>query len=317
LGGKATRAANKRQKRAGRGEAPKKDTVRVMLPFNVQCEKCGAYMHRGRKFNARKEDNVDAAYMATKVVRFTFKCERCSSAIVFRTNPRTAGFDVVSGARENAATRGAFNALDGVPREDPQEGDGAPKDAMAALEARAVESKREMAVLDELDREFQLREARARVAAGAAPRGSAAADVEEASDEGAEEEGAGEAEADEADSDAEARRAFGERRRRDMAREEEELARSAAASVRSGSLWGAGSGDPSELGAAALPEFRVVRRGPASGGSGAGQAAAAPAAPPPPPPPASAPLASLVAGYGSGSGDDDDDDDERADEGCR
>ena len=30
--------------------------VRMMIPFSLQCIKCGEYMYRGKKFNSRKED---------------------------------------------------------------------------------------------------------------------------------------------------------------------------------------------------------------------------------------------------------------------
>jgi len=144
-----------KQKRAGgkNAEAAKKETVRVMLPFNICCSSCNSYMYRGRKFNAKKEEGADPSYLNTKVLRFHIKCETCSAPIVFRTDPKSGGFVVVSGARENKTTAGGFNPLADVVEKDevPTEG----LDAIAALEARAMETKKEQQVIQELEEELQ------------------------------------------------------------------------------------------------------------------------------------------------------------------
>ena len=44
--------------------------VRMMIPFSLQCIKCGEYMYRGKKFNSRKEDVIGDDYLGIKKYRF-------------------------------------------------------------------------------------------------------------------------------------------------------------------------------------------------------------------------------------------------------
>ncbi|KAH9260703.1 hypothetical protein BASA81_001170 [Batrachochytrium salamandrivorans] len=138
----------KQRKSAGQA----KETVRLMLPFNVCCAKCNQYMYRGRKFNAKKEVSSDNAYLGTKQLLFHVKCEHCSNPIVFRTDPESSGFAMVSGARENKTSEGRFNPLAGVVEKDDE---AQQQDAMAALEARATETRLEMEKITELTLEMQ------------------------------------------------------------------------------------------------------------------------------------------------------------------
>jgi hypothetical protein len=137
---------------------PKYEPSRIMLPFNVCCDQCGAYMYRGRKFNAGKEICTDNEYLGVKIVRFHFKCENCSSEIIFRTNPKSSGFEIVSGARENITSKGRFNPLEGVVEKNEEK----QLDALTMLEKRAMESKKEMALVDELEDVMERSQARQR-----------------------------------------------------------------------------------------------------------------------------------------------------------
>jgi len=138
-----------------------KETVRLMIPFNIQCAACNAYMYRGRKFNARKEVSAEE-YMGTHVVHFKFKCEGCKAEICFRTDPASSGFAMVSGGRENVTSAGMHNPLAGIEDPPPDAEETTQADALSSLEARAAESKKEMEDMDDLDRELDRRNARAR-----------------------------------------------------------------------------------------------------------------------------------------------------------
>ncbi|KAF0916374.1 hypothetical protein E2562_005969 [Oryza meyeriana var. granulata] len=73
--------------------------VRMMLPMTVRCASCGEYIGRGTKFNSRKEDVAGERYLGTiQVFRFYIRCSRCSAEIVFKTDPRNAGYVLESGA---------------------------------------------------------------------------------------------------------------------------------------------------------------------------------------------------------------------------
>lgn len=53
-------------------------TVRLMAPFSMRCSRCGEYIYKGKKFNARKETAVGHEYMGIKVFRFYIvSCDGC------------------------------------------------------------------------------------------------------------------------------------------------------------------------------------------------------------------------------------------------
>ncbi|KAK0719916.1 CWC16 protein [Lasiosphaeris hirsuta] len=170
---------------------PKVQTVRLMAPFSLRCTACGEYMYRGRKFNARKETPVDERYLSVQIYRFYIRCTRCSAEIVFRTDPRNQNYIVEKGAKRNTEPwrRGlegeleesdearldrieremAANADDGSNKGYGMLGLGSSsggaggsveeRNAMAELEAKTADAKREMAVADALD-EIRSRNAR-------------------------------------------------------------------------------------------------------------------------------------------------------------
>jgi hypothetical protein len=70
-----------------------------MLPMTIRCAACGAYLGRGKKFNARKEDAVEERYLGViQVCRFYIRCPLCAAEIALKTDPASAGYAVESGA---------------------------------------------------------------------------------------------------------------------------------------------------------------------------------------------------------------------------
>ena len=145
---------------------PKVQTVRLMSPFSMKCTSCGEYIYKGRKFNARKE-TPDEKYLGIQIFRFYIRCTRCSAEITFKTDPKTQDYVCERGAKRNTEPWRAApqetdeERLDRLEREEEEES----KNAMAELEAKTVDAKREMAVADALD-EIRTRNA-AREAASA------------------------------------------------------------------------------------------------------------------------------------------------------
>ncbi|KAB5575463.1 hypothetical protein GE09DRAFT_593732 [Coniochaeta sp. 2T2.1] len=163
----------------GRSKAPKKagpkvQTVRLMSPFSMQCTSCGEFIYKGRKFNSRKETPLDERYLGIQIYRFYIRCTRCSGEIIFRTDPKSQDYICEKGAKRNTDPwkRGLGDdptkdetddqRLDRIERE-MAEADGvgadAERNAMAELEAKTADAKREMAVADALD-EIRSRNAR-------------------------------------------------------------------------------------------------------------------------------------------------------------
>ncbi|KAK1760994.1 CWC16 protein [Echria macrotheca] len=150
---------------------PKVQTVRLMAPFSFRCTACGEYMYKGRKFNARKETPPDEKYLSIQVFRFYIRCTRCSNEIVFRTDPKNQDYVMERGAKRN--TEPWRRGLEGTIEESDEarldrleremaEADGETveeRNAMAELEAKTADAKREMAVADALD-EIRSRNAR-------------------------------------------------------------------------------------------------------------------------------------------------------------
>ena len=83
--------------------------VRMMIPFSLQCIKCGEYMYRGKKFNSRKEDVIGDDYLGIKKYRFYIKCCVCNNEIAFKTDPKNRDYVCESGLR--SASRFASSRL--------------------------------------------------------------------------------------------------------------------------------------------------------------------------------------------------------------
>lgn len=86
--------------KAKKSTNPNTNRVRLMLPFSMKCVLCNEYIAARRKFNARKEVTAEK-YLEVKIIRFHIKCPRCNSPLVFRTDPKSSGFEPVSGAVRN------------------------------------------------------------------------------------------------------------------------------------------------------------------------------------------------------------------------
>ncbi|ORZ18873.1 CWC16 protein [Absidia repens] len=128
--------------------------VRLMAPFSMRCESCGEYIYKGKKFNARKETVVGEKYLSIQVFRFYIRCPRCSAEITFKTDPQNSDYVAENGVSRNFEPwRGDDGTV--VADEDDEE----QEDAMASLESRTLDSKREMEIMDALD-EIRTRNAR-------------------------------------------------------------------------------------------------------------------------------------------------------------
>ena len=123
--------------------------VRMMIPFSLQCIKCGEYMYRGKKFNSRKEDVVGDTYLGIRKYRFYIKCCVCSNEIAFKTDPQNQDYVCESGATRNFES---WRQQDDKEKEfEDERNQSSEQNAMAALESRTLDSKIEMDILDALD----------------------------------------------------------------------------------------------------------------------------------------------------------------------
>ncbi|KAI9846311.1 MAG: hypothetical protein M1837_004164 [Sclerophora amabilis] len=149
----------------GRSRGPKtpglkQQTVRLMAPFSMKCTTCGEYIYKGRKFNARKE-TTEEKYYAISIYRFYIRCTRCSAEITFKTDPKNMDYTCEKGAKRNFEPWREQNdkeeteeeRLDRLEREEEE------RNAMAELETKTLDAKREMAIADALD-EIRTRNAR-------------------------------------------------------------------------------------------------------------------------------------------------------------
>ncbi|KAK4698498.1 hypothetical protein P7C70_g7777, partial [Phenoliferia sp. Uapishka_3] len=168
----------------------KQQVVRLMAPFSMRCayvnpalqhqrnrnadsnhmrfhSTCGEYIYKGKKFNARKETVDGEDYYGIKIFRFYIKCTQCSAEITFKTDPKNTDYVAEHGAARNFEPWRDTSAID--PEEDKlarmEEEENNP---MAALENKAVDSKREMDILDALQ-ELKTRNARLERAGKEAP----------------------------------------------------------------------------------------------------------------------------------------------------
>ncbi|KAK0609250.1 CWC16 protein [Bombardia bombarda] len=149
---------------------PKVQTVRLMAPFSMRCTACGEYMYRGRKFNARKETPKRSAISASNYTASTSGArDALLRLIIFRTDPKNQNYIMEKGAKRNTEPwrRGMGEELDESDdarldriERDMADADGLEeRNAMAELEAKTADAKREMAVADALD-EIRSRNAR-------------------------------------------------------------------------------------------------------------------------------------------------------------
>ena len=150
--------------------------VRMMIPFSLQCIKCGEYMYRGKKFNSRKEDVIGDDYLGIKKYRFYIKCCVCNNEIAFKTDPKNQDYVCESGLssasfvfllprallpparHRRSSNTGATRNFESWRQQDEAEEkfegerkEAAEANAMSALESKTLDSKIEMDILDALD----------------------------------------------------------------------------------------------------------------------------------------------------------------------
>ncbi|WVF70717.1 hypothetical protein IAT40_005510 [Kwoniella sp. CBS 6097] len=134
--------------------------IRLMAPFSMRCNRCGEYVYKGKKFNARKETAQNEEYYGIKIFRFYIKCPMCSSEITFKTDPKNADYICEQGATRNfenwTETGDKAGVMPDAAADDEYDSDGNPteakveRDAMADLERSQEQSRREMEAMDEL-----------------------------------------------------------------------------------------------------------------------------------------------------------------------
>lgn len=131
-----------------------------MAPFSMKCTTCGEFIYKGRKFNSRKETNMEQKYLNIQIFQLHIKCTRCSAEIIFRTDPKNNDYAMVKGAVRNAEPwrnrvaeeESVEERLDRLEREEAEAAGEEEKNAMADLEAKNADARLEMAAGDMLDR---------------------------------------------------------------------------------------------------------------------------------------------------------------------
>ena len=115
----------------------------------------------------RKETNIEERYLNIQIYKFHIRCTRCSAEITFRTDPKNQDYAMVKGAVRNmepwrnraAEEETDEQRLDRLEREQAEADGEEEKNAMADLEAKNADARREMAAADALD-EIRQRNAR-------------------------------------------------------------------------------------------------------------------------------------------------------------
>ncbi|PHH62185.1 hypothetical protein CDD81_7379 [Ophiocordyceps australis] len=155
------------RRRGPKTSGPRIQTVRLGAPFSMRCMTCGEYIGRGRRFNARKETDIENKYLNIQIFIFHIKCTRCSAEIIFQTDPKNNDYAMVKGALRNmqpwrnkeAENETIEERLDRLEREEAEAAGEEEKNAMADLEAKNADARRDMAAADALD-SIQRRNAR-------------------------------------------------------------------------------------------------------------------------------------------------------------
>jgi len=116
---------------------------------------------------ARKE-HTDEKYYSIAIYRFYIRCTRCSSEIVFKTDPKNMDYECERNAVRNFEPWRDQKAVDETEDERLnrlEEQQAEEENAMARLETKTLDSKREMAIADALD-DIRTRNARNERAGG-------------------------------------------------------------------------------------------------------------------------------------------------------
>ena len=123
--------------------------VRMMLPFSVQCDRCGEFMYMGKKFNSKKENAHGEKYMGIQIIRFYIKCGTCSNQMTFKTDPENGDYTMESGGTRTFEIWKEQQAAEASNRKERIDED--KDDAMTALENRTRDSQKAVDMLDALD----------------------------------------------------------------------------------------------------------------------------------------------------------------------
>lgn len=84
-----------RRQRKTQSIASKLETVRLSSPYPMRCNRCGEFIYKGRKFNARKQMTGEN-YLNIPAVRLFIRCTACSSEIVFDTDLKNEDYGIKS-----------------------------------------------------------------------------------------------------------------------------------------------------------------------------------------------------------------------------
>jgi hypothetical protein len=120
----------------------------MMLPFTVQCNKCGEFIYKGKKFNSRMEEVPEDKYLSIRVWRFYFKCTNCSAECSFKTDPKNSDYIAEYGASRNHEP---WREKKEVEEANKREKDEEEKDVMRKMENRTEASKRELDIMDAIE----------------------------------------------------------------------------------------------------------------------------------------------------------------------
>lgn len=123
--------------------------VRMMLPFSVQCNKCGEFMYMGKKFNSKKENAQGEKYKGIQIIRFWIKCSMCSNMMTFKTDPQNDDYAMESGGSRTFEMWQETNAVAAANLKERIDED--KEDAMTALENRTRDTQRMVDMMDALD----------------------------------------------------------------------------------------------------------------------------------------------------------------------
>jgi hypothetical protein len=126
-------------------------SVRMMLPFSIQCTNCSTFMYQGRKFNSKKESvqGAEGKYLGIQRFRFYIKCTACSQPVSFLTDPQNADYEMESGATRNYELQKDKKSTEDEALQEQEEEE--TNDPLKGLENRVLASQREMQDMDNLE----------------------------------------------------------------------------------------------------------------------------------------------------------------------
>eukprot|EP00299_Pterocystis_sp_00344_P004490 c1553_g1_i1.p1 GENE.c1553_g1_i1~~c1553_g1_i1.p1 ORF type:complete len:344 (+),score=97.76 c1553_g1_i1:58-1032(+) len=123
--------------------------VRMELPMNVKCDRCGEFIYQGKRFNARKEEVRGEDYLGIKIFRFYLRCVRCSGEFTIKTDPENFDYTCEHGVTRNFEPwreEKEFALEEKRRRQEIENGD-----TIAQLEHKTIDSKKEVQDLEILD----------------------------------------------------------------------------------------------------------------------------------------------------------------------